>query len=345
MTPVHSGAGNSTRIGLCVALALCAIGLAAGSAAQAAEFYQGKTIRFIIGFAPGGGIDAIARPIGNHLGRAIPGNPSVVLQHMEGAGGIRSINFIANQAEADGLTIALPGRTWFIEGIIKSAGAKFDPTTLSYVGSVGASNSLVWIRSDAGINSVEDLQASKQPVIFGAHVASSQGSMAGALLAANGMPVKVIRGYNSSAAIVKALEQGEIQGTYMNEDAFALRPDLLATRTIIAILQSKRVRPGIPATEEFLRDADKPLLKLITAAETFGVPIVAPPNVPAEQLGMLQKAFLAMAKDAAYQAEVERLSKAPVGTPVDGPHVLKEMKELSASMTPELIAAYHRLRE
>src|SRR4051795_12044038 len=100
------------------------------SPAVAADFYQGKTLTVIVGYAPGGGVDASARAITRHLGRFIPGQPNIVVQNMEGAAGIVSVNHLDKRVAADGLTLAVPGRSWYIEAIIKRL--SFDPTKFTY---------------------------------------------------------------------------------------------------------------------------------------------------------------------------------------------------------------------
>src|SRR5947209_19455979 len=78
------------------------------SPAWAADFYQGKTLTVIVGYAPGGGVDASARAVTRHLGRFIPGRPNIVVQNMEGAAGIVSVNHLDRRVAPDGLTLAVP---------------------------------------------------------------------------------------------------------------------------------------------------------------------------------------------------------------------------------------------
>src|SRR6266540_2481482 len=105
------------------------------SPALAADFYQGKTLTVIVGYAPGGGVDASARAITRHLGRFIPGRPNIVAQNMEGAAGIVSVNHLDRSVPPDGLKLAVPGRSWYIEAIVKRPGISFDPTRFTYIGS------------------------------------------------------------------------------------------------------------------------------------------------------------------------------------------------------------------
>ena len=144
-------------------LLLLGIGvLTAGPGALAADFYQGKTLTVIVGYAPGGGVDTTARAVTRHLGRFIPGNPAVTVQNMEGAAGIVSVNHLVRRVAPDGLTLGIPGRSWFVEGIVKRPGIAFDPVTLTYIGSPGSVTSAAFIRTATGIKTFDALKASRQ---------------------------------------------------------------------------------------------------------------------------------------------------------------------------------------
>src|SRR5215470_19385885 len=134
------------------------LGLVLTSPALAADFYQGKTLTVIVGYAPGGGVDASAHAITRHLGRFIPGQPNVVVQNMEGAAGIVAVNHLDRRAAPDGLTLGLPGRSWFMEAILRNPGISFDPTRFTYIGSPGAVSSSVYVRSSTGIKTFADLK-------------------------------------------------------------------------------------------------------------------------------------------------------------------------------------------
>ena len=136
--------------------ALCGAAGASGRA-LAGEFYRGKTVIVIVGFAPGGGVDTTARVVAKHLVRFIPGEPSVIVQNMECAGGVVAANHLDRRVTPDGLTLAVPGRSWFVEGIVKSPGVTFDPAKLTYIGSGGTSNTMLWVRA-SGVAHVRGAQ-------------------------------------------------------------------------------------------------------------------------------------------------------------------------------------------
>jgi tripartite-type tricarboxylate transporter receptor subunit TctC len=314
--------------------------IAVGPGALAADFYQGKTLTVIVGYAPGGGVDTTARAVTRHLGRFIPGNPAVTVQNMEGAAGIVSVNHLVRRVAPDGLTLAIPGRSWFIEGIVKRQGVAFDPVTLTYVGSPGSVTSAVFIRSATGITTIDGWKASGKTVTFGALGAGTHTATVPSLLAAAGAPAKIVLGYVSTARILLALEQGEVDASFTTGDGLANRPAL--AKQVTPIVQSGARFPGLPLLRDVVLPQHHSVLELAMATDNFGVPIVGPPGVPAEQTTILRKAFLAMAQDKDYQADAQRV-ELPVGSPIEGGQLADMMRALAASTTPAVIAAFNKL--
>jgi len=338
MTPRPSRRGVLAGLGAVSA----ALAGAAPRAARANDFFQGKTLTVIIGFAPGGGVDTTARMVARHLVRFIPGQPALVIQNMEGAGGVVAANHLARRVAADGLTLAVPGRSWFVEGIVKNPSVTFDPTQLAYIGSPGAVNSMVFVRASTGIKSYDDLKSHPTTVSFGSLGSTTPTAMIPVLLAGHGAPIKVIFGYVSTARVLLALEQGEIDAVFTVEDSFARRQDLIKNKVVIPILQNKPTLPGIPLVRDVLPASQQPLLTLVLALENFGLPLVAPSGIPAERVAILRKAFIDMCNDGDYRAEAARIEQ-PIGAPLEGGVLETMMKELAAGVTPEIVAAYRRL--
>jgi len=334
--------GNAMTTLRRIALLLAAC-LMAATPAAADDFYEGKRITLVVGFNPGGGIDTAGRLIAKHLPRFIAGHPGITVQNMEGAGGVVAANYL-NRTAPDGLTLGVPGRTWFIVGAVKNPAARFDPAALTYVGSSGVMNSALWMRPDSGITSFAELMAAKEKVVLGALNATSQDSMVPALLAQNGVPVRVIRGYNSSAKVLLAIEQGEVPGIFHIVDGFAKRQDLIEQKVVVPILQTQPMFPRLPLVRDVIRPADQPLLNLVLAGEEFGVLLAGPPAIPAERVAILRQAFTAMAEDKEYQADLARMD-VPRGTPLTGEAVARRMRGLVESTTPAIAAAYERLKE
>jgi hypothetical protein len=337
MRPIGSRRGLITGIG-----ASAFASAFSWSRAAAADFYQGKTLTMIVGFAPGGGVDSQARTIARHLVRFIPGQPGIVVQNMEGAAGALAANYLNQRAAPDGLTISTPGRSWFVDGIVKGASIGFDPTRFTYIGSAGGSNSVLYVRASTGITSLEALRKFSRTVTFGSLASTTPTAMVPLMLSALGMPIKVVLGYVSTARVLVAIEQGEIDAMFTVADSFARRQDLLANRVVIPILQSKPVLPDLPLVRDVLPASQGPLLTLVMGTDTFGLPLVAPPAIAPERGDILRKAFVEMTADRDYQADALK-ADLPVGAPIDGAELAAMINDLAASATPEIVAAYRRL--
>jgi hypothetical protein len=136
------------------------------------------------------------------------------------------------------------------------------------------------------------------------------------------------------------LEQGEVDASFTTGDGIANRAALM--KQVTPIVQSAPRFPGLPLLRDVIAERHRPLLDLVMATDTFGVPIVAPPGVPAEQTAILRKAFLAMAQDPDYQADARRV-ELPVGNPIEGGKLAEMMRALAASTTPQVIAEFQKL--
>ena len=308
--------------------------------ARAADYFRGRTLTMIVGFAPGGGVDSQARTIARHLVRFIPGQPAMVVQNMEGAAGAVAANYI-NRAAADGLTISTPGRSWFIEGVVRGPAIGFDPTRFTYIGSAGGSNSVAYVRAATGIRSLADLKAAPRTITFGSLAATTPTAMVPLMLAGLGLPVKVVLGYVSTARVLVALEQGEVDAMFTVTDSFARRQDLLAN-VVVPILQSKSGVAGLPLLRDVLPAREGPLLDLVMGTDSFGLPLVGPPGMAAEPTAILRQAFLDMVADPDYRADALK-ADLPIGAPIAGAELAAMIGEIATSATPEVIAAYRRL--
>ena len=296
----------------------------------------------IVGFAPGGGVDTTARLLARHLARFVPGQPGLVVQNMEGAAGVIAANYLDRRVAPDGLTLAVPGRSWFVEGVVKSSGVTFDPTKFTWIGSPGAVNSMMFVRASTGIKTFDELKSSPRTLTFGSLGSTTPTGMVPTMLAARGVPIKVIYGYVSTARVLLALEQGEVDGVFTVEESFSRRQDLIKNKVVIPILQNKPTLPGVPLVREELPKSEEPLLTLVLALENFGLPVVAPAGIAPERVDILRRAFVVMSGDAEYQAEAAKVEQ-PTGAPLDGVQLTTMINDLAAGATPEIVAAYRRL--
>jgi len=322
------------------ALALATMVMAPAAAPLAADFYAGQTVTVIAGYRPGGGVDNNARLVGAHIGRFIPGHPTVINKNMPGAAGGRLANHMFNKAKQDGLMIALPGRTWMFSKLFKDPGVRFDPLKFSYIGSPGPVNNKLWIRADLGIKSIEQLKKSKRQVVYGGLAQRASNTVIPRILGRDGFPIRALHGYKGTSKIMLAIEQKEVDGIFASESTLrSNRGDLIDNKVIIPLLQAKPFEPGLPLLDDQLSVSAKPLVKLVLAASNFGVIALVPRTTPKARVDILRKAYADMMKDAAFKADAAKRAIA-VDRPLSGEQVLAELKDVLEGADQKVVDEY-----
>jgi hypothetical protein len=314
----------------------------APSFARAAEFYEGKTLVIVCGYNPGGGVDLGTRLIAEHIGPFIPGSPRVIVQNMEGAGGIVAANHVYNRAAPDGLTLAVPGRDWLLKPLLGFQNARFEPLKFGFIGSSGANNDVAFVHRDTGVRNAAELRAAKKPVLFGGLPGTTINSAVPKVFEILDWPVKVIGGYENTSRIIQAIEQRELDAIYTAGISFARRKDLLDGGIVHQVFQSVAMMPGIPTAESLLDPKDRPLMALAHGQLSLGLPLVAPPGTPPERIVILRKAFAEMARDQAFIEHAQKIDE-PSGAPLSGEDIEAGGRKIIAGITPETVAAYGKL--
>jgi tripartite-type tricarboxylate transporter receptor subunit TctC len=199
----------------CAAFLAAVLGANAARADAIADFYRGKTVTVYVGFGPGGGYDAYAQLLAPHIRRHIPGEPSVIVKHMPGAGSLALLNYLWSVAAPDGLSFGIPASSAVFAPLIGSpqekAAAKFDATKFSYLGSLEQFTPIGIAWHTTSFKTLADVQ--QRPLRFGSSGASSGGEMFAQMLNEFvGTKLQSIRGYHGSNDITLAMERGEIDG-------------------------------------------------------------------------------------------------------------------------------------
>jgi tripartite-type tricarboxylate transporter receptor subunit TctC len=307
--------------------------IAAGSvrAEDAVEtFYKGRQINLVVGYGPGGGYDLAARLLARHIGRFIPGNPSVVVQNMVGAGSLRAANFLYGAAPKDGATLGVFGSDIAIIGLVGANPAvQFDPRRFTWLGSsssFGNDAYVLIVRADAMSPSIAAARRpGGAPIVLGATGEGARDADVPKILRdALGLNIKQVLGYPDSPSIFLAVERGELDGRTFDLSAVkAARPQWLKPDSgFNVLLQFARATrhpdlPDIPTARELTTEADA--RALIEFSEipllTMARPFAAPPGVPDARAKALQAAFLAVHRDARFLDEAEKLGIdiSPVG--------------------------------
>jgi tripartite-type tricarboxylate transporter receptor subunit TctC len=332
-----------TRIALGLALAALAAAPAERARAQpVADFYRGKTVTMLIGYTSGGGYDLYARVLSRHMGRHIPGNPTMVPQNMPGAGSLRVAGFLYTAAPKDGTTFGMFGRGIAMEPLIGSGGAAFDPRRFTWLGSGSDQVSLCATWHTSPVKRWAD--AVTTPFTVGGEGPGSDPDMF-AIMLKNllGAKLRLVSGYPGGAEINLAMERGEVDGRcgWSWSSIKITKADWLADKRINLVLQMALNRspelPDVPLVMELARnDRERQILRLVLARQAMGWPFIAPPDLPAERAQALRKAFDDTMKDPEFLAEAkQRLLDV---NPMSGADIGKLVAELYQT-PPEVIAA------
>jgi tripartite-type tricarboxylate transporter receptor subunit TctC len=338
-----------------LAAMLCAIVLGvAGSAANAQsveQFYKGRQITMIVGTAPGGINDISARFVARHLGRYIPGHPTIVVENQPGAGGIAAANRLANVFANDGSIIAKLERAVPLLAIQGNPNVHFDPLKLTWLGSLSSyahDAYLLLVMATNPITSVDMLrQPGKSITLGGDNAASSNVIFATVARDILGLNIKVVSGYTGAAPLFLAMQRGEIDGQVVGYSSVRTgQRDLWSHQAFRALMQFGRSTrladfSGIPTGHELTGDERaRALLDFADLQFAISLPFGAPPGVPADRAAALQTAFVAMCRDPAVLADAEQLGIEM--SPIDGDAVLKAIA--SAAATPrDVIERYNQL--
>ena len=273
--------------------------------------FAGKTVNLLIGFGAGGGYDTLGRVLADHLGSHLAGHPTVVPQNMPGGGSFRAASYIYNQAPKDGTTIALISRDAALGPLTGQAGALFDATKLSWLGTPLTETNICIANRTAAVKNVQDL---KEKTLIVGDTGPGTGTHAypKALNAILGFKFKLVGGYPSTANVFLAMERGEVDGICESLDSVeARRPDWIPSGTISVLFQGG-VKPnpqlkGVPFVVDLAqKPEDKQAIEFLYIGQGIGRPYVAPPDLPPAILQTLRDGFDATMKDPAFIDEMHK---------------------------------------
>ncbi len=302
----------------CVPIALAALfAIAAAGAAEAADFYKGKQLQFVIGAAAGGGYDLPGRAISRHLDRHIPGQPAIVVKNMSGASGLKMTNYLYNVARRDGSIIGMPTNNIPFEPLVRlisrdGKNIHFDTMKLQWIGSPTRETYVAFVWHTVPVKSVADLKARK--TLMGSTSPAGTNSVLPTLINEFlGTRMQVITGYGSQSNIFVALERGEVHGNVTGLTNLTVnKADWLAAKKARIILQfglkKDRQLPDVPfALDLVQKPEDKAALRFLVSKFEIARPLVAPPEVPADRMKILRAAFDNTMKDKAFLADTGKL--------------------------------------
>jgi tripartite-type tricarboxylate transporter receptor subunit TctC len=331
-----------------VAVLAAALTIAAASAASAqdvATFYKGKSIRLVIANGVGGGNDAYSRLLARYIVNHIPGQPSIVVENMPGAGGLRAANWLYNIAPKDGTVIGTVNNAIVVEQLFGNSAAQFDARKYEWIGAMSKqyTTCAVWHTSD--IKTIDD--ARRRPVLVSTTGMTGNSALMPLMLnTLLGTQFKVIAGYTTTGMRM-ALEQGEAEGICgFSYDTFAASdPEWIRDHKIRFLLQTgvKRIKelPDVPVLMDEITDkVTREAIGVVGVREELGRPHMLPPGTPAPIVKAVRAAFDATMIDPAYVKDAERLHITI--EPTSGEDVTK-MLEHAYAEPPEVIALARKL--
>jgi len=298
------------------ALIVAVLLAATSQPAHAADFFAGKTINLIAGTDVGGGFSIYARLIGKHISRYIPGNPTIIVRNMPGAGGATAATYLYRTAPRDGTTILSVSPNAILAKLLDNAQPQYDPAKFNYLAGAERGVRLCMTFQHSKVKTFDDALA--QRAVIGVTSAGSPTREYAAMIRhATGVKFEIVSGYRGPPDIFLAMERGEIDGT-CGLDWSALKAqqaEWLRDKKLNILVQAA-IEPeaglaalGVPTPWRYIRnDLDRRALELMIGfQQAFGKAYLAPPEVPAEPIRILRTAFGAVLRDAEFLAEAEKM--------------------------------------
>jgi tripartite-type tricarboxylate transporter receptor subunit TctC len=297
-------------IGLAIAAAL--LGCTAAQAQDAvADFYRGKQIQLRIGFPPGSGYDLAGRVVASYLGKYIPGNPTIVVQNVDGAGSLTLANQLYNTAPHDGTVIGLVSNVMPTAPLLSPDAAHYDVTKFSWIGSNAPETDIVIAWHTSPVKTIDDL-FTKGLVVGASGVGGAIYEMPIVMNALVGTKFKVISGYAGSAQIALATERGEVQGqaalgwtSVKSHNMDQVRDGRLRIIAQYGLTKNPDL-PDVPLFDLPKDETDRQALLLMFSRQEYGRPLLLPPGVPSDRVAAIRQAFQSEMKDPALLAEASK---------------------------------------
>jgi tripartite-type tricarboxylate transporter receptor subunit TctC len=329
------GRGSATAV---LALALLGFSQLTGRAQSPTEFYRGRNVELYSGYSVGGAYDLYARVLARHMGRHIPGNPTIIPRNMEGAGSLRLANWLYNVGAKDGTVFATIGRGTGFDPLLGSKAAQFQADKFTWIGSANNEVSICVAWKGSGIVKFEDAVA-KELIVGGTGAAADTDQFPRILNGVLGTKFKIVSGYPGGNDITLAMERGEVKGRcgWSWSSVVATHKRWVEDKTITVLVQLSLNKhpdlPDIPLVMEFAKtEEEKQIFRLIFARQVMGRPFLAPPGLPRDRAEALRRAFDETMKDPEFLADATRTQLEI--TPVAGEEVEKLVTELYQTPKP-----------
>lgn len=300
--------GARTAFFLCVtALTMLSFG---HREARAQEFYKGKTVTVFVGFEPGASYDFYGRLLARHIGKHLPGNPTVIVSSMPGAGGLRAANHLFAVAPRDGTAIGIVTLSLWLEEVLGNSAVKYKTDQFNWIGRVSDVVGVIMTWNTSKVKIASDLRLHEVPIATTGPGSTTYGYSL-LLNAFANTRFKIVSGYQGSAPSMLAMERGEVEAATTDWNLLRTgKADWLRDKTVNVLLlhSSKRLAelPDVPAAAEMAETSEgRQILTLYASGQDIvGRSFIAPPGLPASRLAELRAAFDAAMNDPELKAEI-----------------------------------------
>lgn len=343
---IRNNAVRVCRRAILIVLAAAMVGSGAALGQTPEQFYAGKTIDFVIGYPPGGSNDTLGRLLARHLGKHIPGNPTIVPKNQPGAGSFLAVNTIFNVSPKDGTVIGIGAPTIPLDEKLGTQGVRFKTAELDWIGRLDSLVNMVFMWKTSPVKTFADAQKF-QATLSGTGVGSTVSIYPTVMNNVFGTKFKLVMGYKGSSEAMLAVERGEVEGHSTSWTALKVaHPDWLRDRSVTILVQFALKRhaelPDIPTAIELARnDEERAILRAIMNATEVGTAFFTTPGVPADRLTALRRAFDATMSDAELLTDAQKMN---VGvSPMVGEELqalVSEVSNLSPALLSKVRAAY-----
>jgi tripartite-type tricarboxylate transporter receptor subunit TctC len=298
------------------------------SAEDAAAFYSGRQVTFVIPTTPGGGFDLYSRVLVEFMRKYIPGRPNIVMQNMPGAAGVRAANYMFALAPKDGSVLGMPLSNVPFSEVIDPDAVKYRSAAFSWIGTVTPETEVLAVWRSSGVASIEDSKT-KELVIGGTAKLGMPTLNAGLVKALLGSKFKIIMGYPAGIEAILAMENGEVQGRFNEWSSWkSQRPKWIADGLLNYLVQIGPKEPELPQVPSFLdlvkTPAEQAMVRLLQSNQLVGRSIYAPPAIPADRLAALRDAFEKTMRDPDFLARMK--SEGLESNPQPGPALQGEIE-------------------
>jgi len=325
------------------AAAIALAGMFGATAEAQSVSYKGRTVTVLIGYGFGGTYGKYSRIMAKHLKRFIPGNPTIVVQSMSGAGGIKATNYAANVMPANGMNFLVPPDASVVSQLLRPKRTKYDMRKFTSIGATNQTNTIMVVRSDSGISKIDDMKT-KQLISGNTGPGSTSFLIPRMLKIMLGLNIKQVTGYKGSSKTILAMEQGEHQGTGFNWLAWSskvphwFKGDKPFAKAIVqtGVWKDPDLGDDVPMLKDLVSAEHKPIVSFMATLGIIGRGLALPPGAPKDIVPMLRGAFDKMVADPTYVAEAKKRSLRVI--PVKGAEIQKFINDAINNADEKVVA-------